>query len=41
MTLVADKPGTISVVKLHPVIGAEIRGVDLSRPLDAEPSVRS
>jgi taurine dioxygenase len=34
MTLVAEKPGTISVTKLHPVIGAEVRGVDLSRPLD-------
>ncbi|HZO46609.1 MAG TPA: TauD/TfdA family dioxygenase [Xanthobacteraceae bacterium] len=36
MTLVADKPSTISVVKLHPVIGAEVRGVDLSRPFDAD-----
>src|SRR5262249_41265480 len=25
---------TVSVVKLQPVIGAEVRGVDLSRPLD-------
>ena len=34
MALVAEKPVAVSVVKLHPVIGAEIRGVDLSRPLD-------
>jgi taurine dioxygenase len=34
MALVAEKPATISIVKLHPVIGAEIRGVDLSKPLD-------
>ncbi|MFL5170741.1 MAG: TauD/TfdA dioxygenase family protein [Microvirga sp.] len=26
----------ISVTKLHPVIGAEVSGIDLSRPLDAE-----
>ena len=26
----------ISVTKLHPVIGAEVKGVDLSRPLDPE-----
>ena len=36
MTMVAERAGTISVNKLHPLIGAEIRGVDLSRPLDAE-----
>jgi taurine dioxygenase len=36
MTIVAERPTTISVTKLHPVIGAEIGGVDLSRPLDAE-----
>ena len=36
MALVAERPPTVSVTKLHPVIGAEIRGVDLSRPLDAE-----
>ena len=36
MALVAERPSTVSVTKLHPVIGAEIRGVDLSRPLDAE-----
>jgi taurine dioxygenase len=35
MTLVADRVGTISVTRLHPVIGAEVRGVDLSRELDA------
>lgn len=29
-------PGTITVTKLHPAIGAEIGGVDLSRELDAE-----
>jgi len=33
---VAEKVSAVSVVKLHPVIGAEIRGVDLSRPLDAD-----
>src|SRR5262249_36783270 len=32
MADVAEK--TVSVTRLHPVIGAEIRGVDLSRPLD-------
>src|SRR5689334_12565072 len=26
----------ISVEKVHPVIGAEIKGVDLSKPVDAE-----
>jgi taurine dioxygenase len=37
MTMVAERVGTgISVHKLHPVIGAEIRGVDLSKPLDDE-----
>src|SRR3954453_22604901 len=35
MAMVADAVDTVSVIKLHPVIGAEIRGVDLSRPLDA------
>ena len=34
MTLVAERPTTISVTRLHPVIGAEVLGVDLSRPLD-------
>jgi hypothetical protein len=34
MANVAEKTRTISVKQLHPVIGAEIRGVDLSRPLD-------
>jgi taurine dioxygenase len=36
MAIVAEKLGAISVAKLHPVIGAEIAGVDLSQPLDAE-----
>ena len=36
MSLVAERTSTISVHKLHPVIGAEVRGVDLSRPLDDE-----
>ena len=36
MTMVAERIGTLSVHKMHPAIGAEIRGVDLSRPLDAE-----
>jgi taurine dioxygenase len=36
MTALAEKPRTVSVTKLHPIIGAEIRGVDLSRPLDEE-----
>ena len=35
MTLVAEQAKTISVTKLHPIIGAEIGGVNLSRPLDA------
>src|SRR4029078_7450532 len=34
MAVVAEGPAPVSVIKLHPVIGAEIRGVDLSRPLD-------
>jgi taurine dioxygenase len=34
--MLAEDTRTISVIKLHPAIGAEIRGVDLSRPLDAE-----
>src|SRR5258707_14821062 len=36
MSIAAAKTRTVSVVKLHPVIGAEIVGVDLSRPLDAD-----
>jgi len=36
MTDVAEKVSTISVHKLHPAIGAEIRGVELSCPLDDE-----
>ena len=35
MTLAAEQVSTISVTKLHPLIGAEIGGVDLGRPLDA------
>jgi len=34
MSDLAEKTSTMAVTKLHPVIGAEIRGVDLSRPLD-------
>jgi len=34
MTMVAEKTSPISVHELHPAIGAEIRGVDLSQPLD-------
>ena len=34
MTILEDRVSAISVTKLHPVIGAEVRGVDLSRPLD-------
>jgi alpha-ketoglutarate-dependent taurine dioxygenase len=36
MSPVAERTRAISVVKLHPDIGAEIRGVDLSRQLDEE-----
>src|SRR6187401_1471376 len=36
MTMTAERTATLSVHKLHPFIGAEVRGVDLSRPLDAE-----
>ena len=36
MTMAGERSETISVSKLHPVIGAEIRGVDLSRPLDPQ-----
>src|SRR3954469_16039559 len=35
MTMVAEKVGAISVHKMHHHIGAEVRGVDLSQPLDA------
>jgi len=35
VTLAAEQVSTISVTKLHPLIGAEIGGVDLGRPLDA------
>jgi len=34
MSPVAERTRAISVTKLHPDIGAEIRGVDLSHPLD-------
>src|ERR1700729_3020511 len=36
MTQIAERTRAISVTKLHPDIGAEIRNVDLSRPLDDE-----
>jgi taurine dioxygenase len=36
VAIAADRIRTISVIRLHPVIGAEIGGVDLCRPLDAE-----
>lgn len=36
MAIAAERIRTISVTRLHPVIGAEIGGVDLCRPLDAE-----
>ena len=36
MSLVAEPIQAITVKKLHPLIGAEIGGVDLSRPLSAE-----
>ena len=36
MAIAAERIRTISVTKMHPVIGAEIGGVDLCRPLDAE-----
>jgi alpha-ketoglutarate-dependent taurine dioxygenase len=36
MTSVAEKISAISVAKLHPVIGAEIGGVDLRYPLGQE-----
>ena len=36
MSQVTERTRTISVTKLHPVIGAEIRGVDLSLPLGEE-----
>jgi taurine dioxygenase len=34
--MLAERTNTISVTRLHPVIGAEVHGVDLSRPLDDE-----
>jgi taurine dioxygenase len=35
VAIVAEQIKPISITRLHPMIGAEIRGVDLSRPLDA------
>lgn len=34
--MLAEKIETLAVTRLHPLIGAEIRGVDLSRPIDAD-----
>jgi len=34
MATVVKESDTITVMPLHPAIGAEISGVDLSRPLD-------
>ena len=34
MSLVAERTSAITVHKMHPYIGAEVRGVDLSCPLD-------
>jgi taurine dioxygenase len=34
MTMLAERTQAVTVTKLHPLIGAEIGGVDLSRPLD-------
>ena len=36
MSMAEAAVSTISVTKLHPVIGAEVNGVDISRPFDAE-----
>jgi taurine dioxygenase len=36
MASAAEKISTISIAKLHPMIGAEIGGVDLRHPLDEE-----
>lgn len=36
MTMLAERTQAIAVTKLHPLIGAEIGGVDLSRPLDKD-----
>ena len=36
MSIAEAAVSRISVTRLHPVIGAEVRGVDLSRPLDPE-----
>src|SRR5262245_60990320 len=36
VTMLAEPTTTMSITKLHPFIGAQIHGVDLSRPLDAD-----
>ena len=36
MTMLAEPVSAIEVIKLHPHIGAEIRGIDLRRPLDPD-----
>ena len=34
MSMLAERTQSVTVTKLHPMIGAEIGGADLSRPLD-------
>ena len=36
MSMLAERTQAVTVTKLHPMIGAEIGGVDLSRPLDKD-----
>jgi taurine dioxygenase len=36
MTMLAEPIQSVSLTKLHPVIAAEIGGIDLARPLDAQ-----
>ena len=36
MTMLAERTQAVTVTKLHPMIGAEIGGVDLRRPLDKD-----
>src|SRR5262245_30273818 len=36
MSLLAERTQAITVHNMHPYIGAEVRGVTLSRPLDAD-----
>jgi taurine dioxygenase len=36
MSMLAERTQAVMVTKLHPMIGAEIGGVDLSRPLDKD-----